>query len=157
MMMTAFKQAELDILVSTTVIEVGVDVPNATIMVIMDADRFGLSQLHQLRGRVGRGTKKSYTILVANPKSDSGKKRMKIMCETQNGFVLAEEDLKMRGSGEIFGVRQSGIPEFLVADIVNDYNILEVARQEAVEVFKTADAPVHRWLIAQIEVGGQFD
>ncbi|AYG01974.1 ATP-dependent DNA helicase RecG [Lactococcus allomyrinae] len=155
--MQEFKSAKLDILVSTTVIEVGVDVPNATIMVIMDADRFGLSQLHQLRGRVGRGVKKSYAILVANPKSDSGKQRMKIMTQTQNGFVLAEEDLKMRGSGEIFGVRQSGIPEFLVADLVNDYNILEVARQEAVAVFKTADEPVHRWLIAQVEVGGGFD
>lgn len=155
--MQEFKSAKLDILVSTTVIEVGVDVPNATIMVIMDADRFGLSQLHQLRGRVGRGVKKSYAILVANPKSDSGKQRMKIMTQTQNGFVLAEEDLKMRGSGEIFGVRQSGIPEFLVADLVNDYNILEVARQEAVAVFKTADEPVHRWLIAQVEVDGGFD
>ena len=155
--MQAFKAKELDVLVSTTVIEVGVDVPNATIMVIMDADRFGLSQLHQLRGRVGRGSKKSYCILVANPKSDSGKKRMKIMTETQNGFVLAEEDLKMRGSGEIFGVRQSGLPEFLVADLVNDYNILEVARAEAVEVFKTPDEPVHRWLIAQSETTGGFD
>lgn len=155
--MQAFKAAELDMLVSTTVIEVGVDVPNATIMVIMDADRFGLSQLHQLRGRVGRGTKKSYAILIANPKSEGGKKRMKIMTETQNGFILAEEDLKMRGSGEIFGVRQSGLPEFLVADLVNDYNILEVARQEAVAVFKRADEPVHRWLIEQVEVQGGFD
>ncbi len=155
--MQDFKAGKTDILVSTTVIEVGVDVPNATIMVIMDADRFGLSQLHQLRGRVGRGSKKSYTILVANPKSESGKKRMKIMCETQNGFVLAEEDLKMRGAGEIFGVRQSGLPEFLVADLVNDYNILEVARMEAVEVFKTAAEPVHRWLIEQVDSTGEFD
>ncbi|GFH43270.1 ATP-dependent DNA helicase RecG [Lactococcus hodotermopsidis] len=133
--MADFKAKKYDVLVSTTVIEVGVNVPNATIMVIMDADRFGLSQLHQLRGRVGRGEKKSYTILVANPKSDTGKRRMQIMTETQNGFVLAEEDLKMRGSGEIFGTRQSGIPEFSVADIVNDYPILEVARQEAVAIF----------------------
>lgn len=153
--MQDFKAKKLDILVSTTVIEVGVDVPNATIMVIMDADRFGLSQLHQLRGRVGRGSKKSYTILVANPKSDSGKQRMKIMCETQNGFVLAEEDLKMRGSGEIFGVRQSGLPEFIAADLVNDYNILEVARQEAVEIFKHADD--FKALIAQVSVDGGFD
>ena len=95
----------------------------------MDADRFGLSQLHQLRGRVGRGNKQSYAILVANPKTDSGKQRMKIMTETTNGFVLAEEDLKMRGSGEIFGTRQSGIPEFQVADLVEDYPILEEARK----------------------------
>lgn len=136
--MTDFKAQKYDVLVSTTVIEVGVNVPNATIMVIIDADRFGLSQLHQLRGRVGRGEKKSYAILVANPKSTSGKRRMQIMTETQNGFVLAEEDLKLRGSGEIFGTRQSGIPEFAVADIVNDYNILEVARQEAVAICQDA-------------------
>ncbi|WP_314370226.1 ATP-dependent DNA helicase RecG, partial [uncultured Streptococcus sp.] len=119
--MQAFKQGEIDLLVSTTVIEVGVNVPNATVMIIMDADRFGLSQLHQLRGRVGRGDKQSYAVLVANPKTESGKRRMKIMTETTNGFVLAEEDLKLRGSGEIFGTRQSGIPEFQVANLIEDY------------------------------------
>lgn len=132
--MQDFKVGKTDILVSTTVIEVGVNVPNATIMVIMDADRFGLSQLHQLRGRVGRGHKQSYAVLVANPKTESGKKRMKIMTETTDGFVLAEEDLKMRGSGEIFGTRQSGIPEFQVADIVEDYPILEEARKVASQI-----------------------
>ena len=137
--MQAFKNKEVDILVSTTVIEVGVNVPNATIMVIMDADRFGLSQLHQLRGRVGRGDKQSYAILVANPKTESGKKRMKIMTETTDGFVLAEEDLKMRGSGEIFGTRQSGIPEFQVADIVEDYPILEEARKVASQIVQNKD------------------
>lgn len=137
--MQAFKNKEVDILVSTTVIEVGVNVPNATIMVIMDADRFGLSQLHQLRGRVGRGDKQSYAILVANPKTESGKKRMKIMTETTDGFVLAEEDLKMRGSGEIFGTRQSGIPEFQVADIVEDYSILEEARKVASQIVQNKD------------------
>lgn len=137
--MQAFKNREVDILVSTTVIEVGVNVPNATIMVIMDADRFGLSQLHQLRGRVGRGDKQSYAVLVANPKTESGKKRMKIMTETTDGFVLAEEDLKMRGSGEIFGTRQSGIPEFQVADIVEDYPILEEARKVAGQIVKDQD------------------
>ena len=137
--MQAFKNREVDILVSTTVIEVGVNVPNATIMVIMDADRFGLSQLHQLRGRVGRGDKQSYAVLVANPRTESGKKRMKIMTETTDGFVLAEEDLKMRGSGEIFGTRQSGIPEFQVADIVEDYPILEEARKVASQIVKDQD------------------
>ncbi len=132
--MQDFKVGKTDILVSTTVIEVGVNVPNATIMVIMDADRFGLSQLHQLRGRVGRGHKQSYAVLVANPKTESGKQRMKIMMETTDGFVLAEEDLKMRGSGEIFGTRQSGIPEFQVADIVEDYPILEEARKVASQI-----------------------
>lgn len=137
--MQAFKNKEVDILVSTTVIEVGVNVPNATIMVIMDADRFGLSQLHQLRGRVGRGDKQSYAVLVANPKTESGKKRMKIMTETTDGFVLAEEDLKMRGSGEIFGTRQSGIPEFQVADIVEDYPILEEARKVASQIVQNKE------------------
>lgn len=137
--MQDFKNKEVDILVSTTVIEVGVNVPNATIMVIMDADRFGLSQLHQLRGRVGRGDKQSYAVLVANPKTESGKKRMKIMTETTDGFVLAEEDLKMRGSGEIFGTRQSGIPEFQVADIVEDYPILEEARKVASQIVQNKD------------------
>ncbi len=137
--MQDFKKGKIDILVSTTVIEVGVNVPNATVMLIMDADRFGLSQLHQLRGRVGRGDKQSYAVLVANPKTESGKKRMKIMTETTDGFVLAEEDLKMRGSGEIFGTRQSGLPEFQVADIVEDYPILEEARKVASQIVSTPD------------------
>lgn len=137
--MQDFKEGKTDILVSTTVIEVGVNVPNATVMLIMDADRFGLSQLHQLRGRVGRGDKQSYAVLVANPKTESGKKRMKIMTETTDGFVLAEEDLEMRGSGEIFGTRQSGLPEFQVADIVEDYPILEEARKVASQIVSMPD------------------
>lgn len=141
--MQAFKQVEIDLLVSTTVIEVGVNVPNATVMIIMDADRFGLSQLHQLRGRVGRGDKQSYAVLVANPKTESGKRRMKIMTETTNGFVLAEEDLKLRGSGEIFGTRQSGIPEFQVANLIEDYPILEEARKVAVQVVTTPNWREH--------------
>lgn len=141
--MHAFKQGEIDLLVSTTVIEVGVNVPNATVMIIMDADRFGLSQLHQLRGRVGRGDKQSYAVLVANPKTESGKRRMKIMTETTNGFVLAEEDLKLRGSGEIFGTRQSGIPEFQVANLIEDYPILEEARKVAVQVVTTPNWREH--------------
>lgn len=141
--MQGFKKGKIDILVSTTVIEVGVNVPNATVMLIMDADRFGLSQLHQLRGRVGRGDKQSYAVLVANPKTESGKKRMKIMTEMTNGFVLAEEDLKMRGSGEIFGTRQSGLPEFQVADIVEDYPILEEARKVASQIVSIPDWRTH--------------
>ena len=142
--MQAFKQGKIDLLVSTTVIEVGVNVPNATVMIIMDADRFGLSQLHQLRGRVGRGDKQSYAVLVANPKTESGKRRMKIMTETTNGFVLAEEDLKLRGSGEIFGTRQSGIPEFQVANLIEDYPILEEARKVAVQVVTTPNWREHQ-------------
>lgn len=134
--MQEFKENRLQLLVSTTVIEVGVNVPNATIMLIMDADRFGLAQLHQLRGRVGRGSDASYCILVANPKNEMGVERMKIMTETNNGFVLSEKDLELRGPGEVFGARQSGLPEFIVGDIVTDFNVLEVAREEASAIWQ---------------------
>ncbi|MBL1226802.1 ATP-dependent DNA helicase RecG [Enterococcus sp. BWR-S5] len=137
--MQEFKDNQLQLLVSTTVIEVGVNVPNATIMLIMDADRFGLAQLHQLRGRVGRGSDASYCILVANPKNEMGIERMKIMTETNNGFVLSEKDLELRGPGEVFGARQSGLPEFIVGDIVTDFNVLEVAREEALVIWKKKD------------------
>ncbi|MFN7018915.1 MAG: ATP-dependent DNA helicase RecG [Fimbriimonadales bacterium] len=129
--MEAFRAGELDILVSTTVIEVGVDVPNAAVIVIEDADRFGLAQLHQLRGRVGRSEHQSYCVLIANPKSEDAQRRMEIMARTNNGFIIAEEDLKIRGPGEIFGTRQSGMPSFRVADLVKDMRLLEVARKEA--------------------------
>jgi len=129
--MDAFRAGELQILVSTTVIEVGVDVPNAAAIVIEDADRFGLAQLHQLRGRVGRSEHQSYCVLIANPKSDDGQRRMDIMTRTNNGFLIAEEDLRIRGPGEIYGTRQSGMPSFRVADLVKDMRLLEVARQEA--------------------------
>lgn len=137
--MTKFKDNDMQILVSTTVIEVGVNVPNATTMMIMDADRFGLAQLHQLRGRVGRGSLASYCILVASPKSDQGKERMKIMTETTDGFVLSQKDLEMRGPGDFFGSKQSGLPEFKVGDIVADEMILETARVEATQLIETDD------------------
>lgn len=137
--MEEFKDNQSQILVSTTVIEVGVNVPNATVMFIMDADRFGLAQLHQLRGRVGRGSDASYCILVASPKNEMGKERMKIMTETNNGFVLSEKDLELRGPGEVFGFRQSGLPQFLIADLVNDANVLEVARDEANQIWQLED------------------
>lgn len=135
--MKQFAQNELHILVSTTVVEVGVNVPNATIMVIYDAERFGLSQLHQLRGRVGRGDKESYCILIADPKGDVGKERMRIMTETTDGFALAEQDLKLRGPGDFFGKKQSGLPDFKVADMIHDYRALETARNDAQEIIET--------------------
>lgn len=129
--MNSFAMNETQVLVSTTVVEVGVNVPNATLMVIYDAERFGLSQLHQLRGRVGRGTDQSHCILLADPKTDVGKERMSIMTETNDGFELSQRDLELRGPGDFFGVKQSGLPQFKVADIVEDFKVLEIARQDA--------------------------
>lgn len=134
--MKEFAANEVQVLVSTTVVEVGVNVPNATIMVIYDAERFGLSQLHQLRGRVGRGDKQSYCILIADPKSETGKERMRIMTETNNGFELSEQDLKLRGPGDFFGTKQSGLPDFKVADMIHDYRALETARNDAAEIIQ---------------------
>ncbi|WP_079480229.1 ATP-dependent DNA helicase RecG [Halobacillus salinus] len=132
--MQQFAKNETKILVSTTVVEVGVNVPNATVMVIYDAERFGLSQLHQLRGRVGRGSDQAYCILLADPKGDVGKERMRIMTETTDGFELSEQDLKLRGPGDFFGKKQSGMPEFKVGDMVHDYRALETARKDAAEI-----------------------
>ncbi len=130
--MRLFKNNELDILVSTTVIEVGLDVPNASIMLIVHADRFGLSQLHQLRGRVGRGSESSCCILIADyPVSEDAKRRLDIMMKTNDGFMIAEEDLRIRGPGEFLGTRQAGLPDFQNADIVRDAAVLEAARTEA--------------------------
>ncbi|KHE70974.1 ATP-dependent DNA helicase RecG [Halobacillus sp. BBL2006] len=132
--MQQFANNQLKVLVSTTVVEVGVNVPNATVMVIYDAERFGLSQLHQLRGRVGRGSDQSYCILLADPKGDVGKERMRIMTETSDGFELSEQDLKLRGPGDFFGKKQSGMPEFKVGDMVHDYRALETARKDAADM-----------------------
>ena len=134
--MRKFKDREYDILVSTTVVEVGVDVPNATVIVIENAERFGLSQLHQLRGRVGRSEMQSYCILSSNTKSQETKARLNIMTQTNDGFVIAEKDLQLRGPGEFLGTRQSGLPDMIIADIVNDAKILEEARAEAIEFAK---------------------
>ncbi|MEH6939394.1 ATP-dependent DNA helicase RecG [Bacillus sp. JJ664] len=158
--MKAFAANEVQILVSTTVVEVGVNVPNATLMVIYDADRFGLSQLHQLRGRVGRGSEQSYCILVGDPKSEVGKERLTIMTETNDGFELSEKDLELRGPGDFFGKQQSGVPEFKMADMVHDYRALEVARNDATmlvnsnEFWKTNEYTVLR---EYLERTGIFD
>lgn len=129
--MDGFRRGDIDVLISTTVIEVGVDVPNATVMVIWDAQRFGLAQLHQLRGRVGRGSHQSYCIMVGDPATKEAKERLAAMCRTQDGFALAEEDLKLRGPGEFFGTRQSGLPDFKMANLVRDSREIEQARKEA--------------------------
>jgi ATP-dependent DNA helicase RecG len=129
--MEKFKKGEIKILVSTTVIEVGVDVPNATVMVIEQAERFGLAQLHQLRGRVGRGAAQSYCVLVTEKLNDAAKERIRTMVESTDGFYIAEIDLKLRGPGEFFGTKQSGLPALRIANILRDAEILEVARSEA--------------------------
>jgi len=129
--MEAFKRGAIQILVSTTVIEVGVDVPNATVMVIEQAERFGLAQLHQLRGRVGRGAEQSYCILVTGKLNEAAQERIRTMVESTDGFYIAEMDLKLRGPGEFFGTRQSGIPALRIANLLRDGEILELARAEA--------------------------
>jgi len=150
--MQRFKAGEIDILVSTTVIEVGIDVPNASIMLIMDADRFGLSQLHQLRGRVGRGQRKSYCILV----SDKEKERLDLFAQTRDGFEVAERDLQLRGPGEFLGTRQSGALRFRMGNIVRDHELMERARDTAIDVIEQEGVPraeeiVRRLLGAEME------
>ena len=135
--MNEFKAGKYDILVSTTVVEVGVDVPNATVIMIENAERFGLSQLHQLRGRVGRSDKQSYCILIAQTASKQTKDKLSVLTQTNNGFVVAQKDLEIRGPGEFLGVRQSGMADFGLADLVSDVKILEMARDAAFEFVKT--------------------
>ena len=146
--MERLKRNEINILVSTTVIEVGIDVPNASLMLIEHAERFGLSQLHQLRGRVGRSQHKSYCLLIANPTTQEAVQRMKAMVRTNDGFEIAEEDLAIRGPGEFFGTRQAGMPDLKVANIAKDARILEAARQEAFHIAESdprlSDAEHHR-------------
>lgn len=145
--MSAFARGELDILVATTVIEVGVDVPNATLMVIENAERFGLSQLHQLRGRVGRGSSQSYCVLVSSARGQETRQRLKALCATNDGFQIAEEDLKLRGPGDFFGARQHGLPPLRVADLAGDTRVLYEARDAAQALLERdpeLSAPEHR-------------
>lgn len=137
--MQSFLEHKIDILVSTTVIEVGVDVKDANIMVIYDAHRFGMSQIHQLRGRVGRGDKPGFCYLLTSTKDPDSLHRLKVCAKTNNGFDIAREDLAIRGPGDILGTRQSGIPGFILGDVIADRNILEVARDDATEIMKNID------------------
>ncbi len=131
--MERFRAGQIDALIATTVIEVGVDVPNTTVMVVEQADRFGLAQLHQLRGRVGRGAKASACVLIASDgeMTEEGKKRLEVVAGTSDGFVLAERDMEIRGPGELFGVKQAGAPAFRVADLGRDLDLLKMAKRDA--------------------------
>jgi len=141
--MRSFKSGEIDVLVATTVIEVGVDVPNATVMVVEHAERFGLSQLHQLRGRIGRGAAKSYCVLMTGGKvSQVAERRLNEMVRTQDGFEIAELDLELRGPGEFFGTKQAGMPGLRVANILRDRKMLELAKREAVKIVEESDPEI---------------
>jgi ATP-dependent DNA helicase RecG len=143
--MRRFQRGDIDVLIATTVIEVGVDVSNASVMVIEHAERFGLAQMHQLRGRVGRGAAKSYCILMTGGKvSEQAECRLDAMVRTQNGFELAELDLQQRGPGEFFGTRQAGLPEFRVANLIRDRAVLELAKAEAGRFAESPDPAVSR-------------
>lgn len=146
LIMNEFKEGNIKVLISTTVIEVGVNVPNATMMIIENAERFGLSQLHQLRGRVGRGSHKSYCVLVANIKSETTKKRMDIMKNSSDGFYIAEQDLKLRGSGEMFGFRQSGENGLILSDLGEDFPLFKIANDEAKKLFNNEEEENQRIL-----------
>jgi len=151
--MRRFRSGELNILVSTPVVEVGIDVPNATVMLVESADRFGLSQLHQFRGRVGRGQEQSYCMLLAQNPSEIGRQRLDIIEKVQDGFQLAEEDLKLRGPGEFFGTRQSGLPDLRMAKL-SDVALLELARSEAIGLFQIDPAlekPEHNLLTKELD------
>ena len=151
--MEEFAAGRTDILVSTTVVEVGVDVPNAVVMLIENAERYGLSQLHQLRGRIGRGTEKSTCILVSDAQNEEAQKRLRVMCETTDGFRIADEDLRLRGPGDFFGARQHGLPELRIADMSADFALLQLAQGEAKELLAhdpAMELPEHRGLRAEV-------
>ena len=138
--MSAFSAGEIDVLVATTVIEVGVDVPNATLMLVENAERFGLSQLHQLRGRVGRGVHKSWCVLVSDAPTEESKQRLRVLVKTSDGFAVAEEDLRLRGPGDFFGSRQHGLPEMHIADLFGNMDIVKEAQEAAREIIQADPA-----------------
>ena len=152
--MTAFARGELQVLVSTTVIEVGVDVPNAALMVVENAERFGLSQLHQLRGRVGRGSHQSYCVLLTQNTSPDTLARLRVLTATTDGFRIAEEDLRLRGPGDFFGARQHGLPQLKVASLAGDVRLLREAQDAAREVLAEdpgLSRPEHRPVLERVK------
>ncbi len=152
---TQFRDRQTQILVSTTVVEVGVDVPNASVMLIEHAERFGLSQLHQLRGRVGRGTDQSYCLLMSSSKSDTALQRLRVLEQSQDGFFIAEMDLRFRGPGEVLGTRQSGLPDFALASLVNDQEVLELARGAAEQLI-AQDSSLEEWPLIKKELNHRY-
>lgn len=152
--MARFASGEIGLLICTVVVEVGIDVPNATVMAVENAERFGLSQLHQLRGRCGRGSENSYCILVSDSTGETAEKRFDIMRKTNDGFLIAEEDLKIRGPGDFFGERQSGIPELKIADLMTDSRILYAAKKEADEILASdpsLSSPEHALIKREVQ------
>jgi len=160
-LMDAFKQGGIDVLVSTTVIEVGVDAPNATVMIIEDAHQFSLPQLHQLRGRVGRGAHQSYCYLTGKPTTEAGQKRVALLCESADGFEIAEADLALRGPGAFYGARQAGLSDLRAASLISDVRLIEDAREEAYALLKSDPelrAPEHAPLrVAVLRRGAPLD
>ena len=157
--MSKFKNGNINVLVSTTVIEVGVNVPNASVMIIENAERFGLSQLHQLRGRVGRGEYKSYCLLIADIKSKNVKRRLEVLKNSNDGFYIAEEDLKIRGAGEMFGFRQHGDDGLILCDLVEDSNILKEANEEAKILLKSSeknDIMLKKDILKRLEMSSKY-
>ncbi|MEG4964894.1 helicase-related protein, partial [Microcoleus sp. K4-C2] len=152
---TKFRDKETDILVSTTVVEVGVDVPNATVMLIENSERFGLSQLHQLRGRVGRGSNRSYCLLMPGSKTAEAMQRMKVLEQSQDGFFIAEMDMRLRGPGQVLGTRQSGLPDFALASLVEDQEVLELARAAAQMVIEN-DESLNQWPVVRDELERRY-
>jgi ATP-dependent DNA helicase RecG len=150
-----FVQQETQILVSTTVVEVGVDVPNATVMLIENAERFGLSQLHQLRGRVGRGEHQSYCLLLASNSTPEAKQRLQVLEQSQDGFFIAEMDMQLRGPGQVLGTRQSGLPDFALASLVEDQEVLELARDAAQKVMEK-DSSLNQWPLMRQELERRY-